>query len=97
MEGCTTQGMQTSSDCGRSHSPVAYQNGQWIDAGLLSVAVDDLGFEMGVTVVERLRTFAGQPYCVEQHIARLRRSLEIVDWDAAALASEAQQASEQPG
>jgi branched-subunit amino acid aminotransferase/4-amino-4-deoxychorismate lyase len=57
-----------------------YLNGAWIEAAELSVPVDDLGFLLGVTVVERLRTFAGQPFRVDPHIRRLHRSLEIVGW-----------------
>ncbi|MEM9658357.1 MAG: aminotransferase class IV, partial [Planctomycetota bacterium] len=73
----------------RGHS---YRNGQWIDAAELSVPIDDLGFEMGVTVVERLRTFSGAPYRTDEHVARLRRSLQIVGWNAEALANEASEA-----
>ncbi|MCC6494541.1 MAG: aminotransferase class IV [Pirellulales bacterium] len=68
----------------------AYFNGSWIDARELAIPVSDLGFVLGATVVERLRTFNGQPYRVEQHLARLQRSLEIVGWDAAALTAEVQ-------
>ncbi len=61
----------------------AYLNGQWIDASALSIPLDDLGFTLGVTIVERLRTFNGQPFRVDAHVRRLRRSLEIVGWNAA--------------
>ena len=43
---------------------------------------------MGVTVVERLRTFGGQMFCVEKHLERMRRSLEIVGWNADQLCAE---------
>jgi len=71
---------------------IAYLNGRWIDAADLAIPVDDLGFTRGATVVEALRTFNGQPFRVEDHMARLRRSLEIVGWRAAELASEAKDA-----
>jgi branched-chain amino acid aminotransferase len=58
----------------------AYFNGRWLPANELSIPIDDLGFTLGVTVVERLRTFNGKPFHVEAHIRRLRRSLEIVGW-----------------
>ena len=48
----------------------------------LKIAYDDLGFLMGVTITERLRTFRGQAFRVNEHIDRLRHSLEIVGWDA---------------
>jgi branched-subunit amino acid aminotransferase/4-amino-4-deoxychorismate lyase len=58
----------------------AYLNGTWIDARELRISVDDLGFTLGATVVERLRTFGGQPFRVDEHLRRLRHSLEIVGW-----------------
>ncbi len=73
----------------------AYLNGNWVDAANLSVPVDDLGFALGVTVVERLRTFAHRPFGVEAHIRRLRRSLEIVGWDAEGLSAEVHEAIEE--
>jgi branched-chain amino acid aminotransferase len=66
----------------------AYLNGDWIDASNLAVPLDDVGFQLGVTVVERLRTFGGEPFEVEGHVRRLRRSLEIVKWDAARIAEQ---------
>lgn len=76
-------------------SSVAYLNGTWIPANQLSVAADDLGFQMGVTLTERLRTFGGHPYRIAEHFARLRHSLEIVGWDAGSLCSEASAAVEE--
>jgi branched-chain amino acid aminotransferase len=65
----------------------AYLNGEWIDASTLSVPVTDLGFMLGATIVERLRTFGGRPFRVEEHLRRLSHSLEIVGCDPASLAS----------
>jgi branched-chain amino acid aminotransferase len=59
--------------------PLAFLNGQLIPAGALSVPVYDAGFVLGVTVTEQLRTFAGQLFRLEAHLARLRRSLEIIE------------------
>jgi branched-chain amino acid aminotransferase len=67
---------------------VAYWNGEWVDASTLRVPLDDLGFLLGATVVERLRTFGGQPFEVERHLQRLARSLEIVAWDAQRIVAE---------
>jgi branched-subunit amino acid aminotransferase/4-amino-4-deoxychorismate lyase len=66
----------------------AYLNGEWIHAHELSIPVSDLGFTLGATVVERLRTFAGKPFRAQQHLERLRRSLRIVHWNASELTSE---------
>jgi branched-chain amino acid aminotransferase len=70
----------------------AYFNGEWIDAANVSVPLDDIGFLLGATVVERLRTFAHQPFRVDDHMRRLRRSLEIVGWDAARRTAEVEKA-----
>lgn len=61
----------------------AYFCGKWVDGDSIQIPANDLGFVLGVTVVERLRTFGGQPFRVAEHLCRLRRSLEIVGWNAA--------------
>lgn len=66
----------------------AYWNGEWVPTSQISIPIDDLGFSMGVTVVERLRTFGGQLFQAEKHLDRMRRSLEIVGWDADAVCDE---------
>lgn len=58
--------------------PDAYFNGRWVDDATLSIPVGDLGFAMGVTVTERLRTFHRQPFRQAEHVERMRHSLEIV-------------------
>jgi branched-subunit amino acid aminotransferase/4-amino-4-deoxychorismate lyase len=70
----------------------AYLNGAWVEARDLAIPVGDLGFLLGATVVERLRTFNARPFRVEQHLARLRHSLEIVGWNAEALTAEVREA-----
>ena len=65
---------------------LAYLNGFWIEADRLSISFGDLGFLQGVTVVERLRTFGHRPFRLEEHMRRFRRSLEILGWDAGAMA-----------
>jgi len=70
------------------NNSLAYFNGHWIPSRDLSIPIDDLGFLLGTTVVERLRTFAGELFRAEAHIDRLRRSLEIVGWDAQRLSAE---------
>ena len=66
----------------------AYWNGDWRSADKLSLPLDDIGFLMGVCVVERLRTFGGQIFRADKHLERMRRSLEIVGWDADVLCDE---------
>lgn len=67
---------------------VAYWNGRWVCESEIAIPLDDLGFSMGITVVERLRTFGGKLFQVEKHLQRMRRSLEIVGWDAERLCGE---------
>ena len=64
-----------------SNSRLAFLNGEWIDSARLAIPFDDLGFAQGVAVVERLRTFGHQVFCLEEHLLRLQRSLAIVGWD----------------
>ncbi|MEN1681720.1 MAG: aminotransferase class IV [Planctomycetota bacterium] len=66
----------------------AYFNGEWIDDRELAIPVGDTGFALGVTVTERLRTFDGKPFRQAEHIARMRRSLEIVGMQADEIAGE---------
>jgi branched-chain amino acid aminotransferase len=74
---------------------VAYLNGEWIPSSKLAVAVDDLGFVLGTTLTEKLRTFKGQPYRTEAHLARLCHALELMEWDADTICREARSAIDQ--
>lgn len=60
----------------------AFFNGAWVAEQDLRLPIDDLGFLLGATVVERMRTFAHEIFRLKDHLDRLRRSLEIVGWDA---------------
>ncbi len=58
--------------------PLAFLNGGLVPASQAVVPVDDAGFMLGVTVPEQLRTFRGQLFRLEQHLARLFKGLGIV-------------------
>jgi branched-subunit amino acid aminotransferase/4-amino-4-deoxychorismate lyase len=58
--------------------PLAYWNGTLLPASQLVVPVWDTGFVQGVTVAEQLRTFNGRLFRLDDHLERLRSSLEIV-------------------
>jgi branched-chain amino acid aminotransferase len=73
---------------------VAYLNGEWIPSGELAVAVDDLGFLMGATLTEKLRTFKGAPYRTEDHLARLCHAAKVLGWNADAICKQARSAIE---
>jgi branched-subunit amino acid aminotransferase/4-amino-4-deoxychorismate lyase len=68
--------------------PWAYLNGKWIPRAELAIDVEDAGFLLGTTITEKLRTFRGEVFRLEQHLARMARSLEIVGVDAAAITKE---------
>lgn len=69
-------------------NPVAYINGEWTPGDGLRLPVDDLGFVLGTTIVERMRTFQGRVFRQRDHLQRLHRSLEVVGWDAPRLVAE---------
>ena len=58
--------------------PSAYLGGRWVPASAAVVSVGDAGFVLGVGVAEQLRTFAGKLFRLDDHLARLAHSLEIV-------------------
>ena len=66
----------------------AYSNGDWIPSSELKIAVDDVGFLLGATVTERLRTFRHQVFRLDAHLARMRHSLEIVGLDVVGVLSQ---------
>ena len=57
---------------------LTYCNGAIRSGQELSISVLDAGFVQGVTVSEQLRTFGGKLFALDEHFARLRRSLEVV-------------------
>ena len=61
--------------------PQAYLNGQFVPQSEASVPFNDAGFVLGATITEQLRTFAGRLFRLENHLARLSRSLRITGID----------------
>lgn len=70
----------------------AYLNGAWVPSSELRIGVDDAGFLMGATVTERLRTFRGQVFRLDEHMQRLRSSLKIIGLDSDQITKEISQA-----
>jgi branched-subunit amino acid aminotransferase/4-amino-4-deoxychorismate lyase len=58
--------------------PLAYLNGRFLPASQATIPLADTGFVLGATVAEQIRTFAGEPFRLDDHLARLERSLEII-------------------
>jgi branched-subunit amino acid aminotransferase/4-amino-4-deoxychorismate lyase len=61
--------------------PFAFLNGRFLPAAEMRIEVGDIGFVLGATVAEQLRTFHGALFRLEQHLERLTRSLEIIGVD----------------
>ena len=58
--------------------PMAYFNGNFLPSSQLALPVHDAGFVLGVAISEQMRTFRGELFRLDQHMNRLRRSLEVV-------------------
>lgn len=56
--------------------PLVYLNGQLVPASLASLKIYDAGVVLGATVTEMTRTFRHRPFRLEDHLARLYRSLK---------------------
>ena len=57
--------------------PIAYLNGDWVPFSAARLSVADLGIVQAATVTEMIRTFGHRPFRVDEHLARLRHSLEV--------------------
>ena len=60
-------------------STQAYLDGRLVPASSVSLSPVDAGFVLGATVAEQVRTFGGQLFRLEAHLARLQQSLRIVE------------------
>lgn len=64
----------------RGKAPVLL-NGNIVEATQAAIPIDDLGFSMGVALVERLRTYAHQPCLLPAHLDRLEKGLALLRLD----------------
>ena len=60
----------------------AYVNGEFVPESGASVSIYDRGFLSGLGVFERTRTFQGEIFHLDRHIARLYRSLKAIRLDS---------------
>jgi D-alanine transaminase len=58
---------------------IAYVNGEFLPLDRAVVHVEDRGFQFGDAVYEVVRTYSGKPFAVEEHLARLLRSMEAIE------------------
>ena len=63
---------------------IAYVNGEFLPLERATVRVEDRGFQFADGVYEVLRTYGGKPFAVDEHLARLSRSLKALELKAPA-------------
>lgn len=68
------------------NSDIAYHNGQFVPVEKLVVRPQDMGFVLGITVSEQLRTFRGRLAFAQEHFERLQKSLDLVGIDTVKIA-----------
>lgn len=61
--------------------PLVFLNGNLVPASQAHLAIFDAGVVLGATVTEMTRTFRQQPYRLDDHLARLFRSLKYTRMD----------------
>lgn len=57
---------------------MSFVNGEWLPHSSVGIHVEDMGFRQGVVAVERMRTYHGVPFEVDQHFARWKQTTEIL-------------------
>ncbi|HUJ09462.1 MAG TPA: aminotransferase class IV [Verrucomicrobiae bacterium] len=60
-------------------SEIAYVNGKFSPLEHATVHVEDRGFQFADGVYEVVRTYGGQPFAIDEHLARLFRSLAAIE------------------
>jgi branched-subunit amino acid aminotransferase/4-amino-4-deoxychorismate lyase len=77
-------GFRTVTDSGEARfmeEPQVYLNGRFVPASSAAISLADSGFVLGAAVAEQVRTFAGKLFRLDDHLARLEQSLDIVGVD----------------
>lgn len=60
---------------------LAYVNGRFCDPAEATVSINDRGFQYADAVYEVIVAVGSQPICLAEHLARLQRSLQLIDLD----------------
>ena len=58
---------------------IAYVNGEFLPLEQATVRVQDRGFQFADGIYEVVRTYGGNPFAMDAHLARLFRSLEAIE------------------
>ena len=61
------------------NSALWYTNGQWVHPQEASLSVNDIAVLRGYSVFESLRTYDRRPFHLNEHLARLYHSAEIIE------------------
>jgi len=61
---------------------IAYLNGDFVPQSEAKLPVYDAGIVMGATVTEMIRTFRHRPFKLEEHVARLYRSMHYTRFES---------------
>jgi branched-chain amino acid aminotransferase len=72
---------------------ITYLNGEYVDHEDAKITVDDRGIMFGDAVFDIARTFGGRPFRLEEHLQRLRRSMNYAEFDGDGLVDEFRTAS----
>lgn len=62
-------------------SEIAWINGEFLPLERAMVHVEDRGFQFADGVYEVVRTYNGKPFAIQEHMARLFRSLDAIQLD----------------
>jgi len=60
---------------------IVYLNGRFVPESDAHISIYDMAVVLGATITEMMRTFNGKPYRLDDHIARLQRSLQYARID----------------
>lgn len=71
---------------------IAYVNGEYLPHAQASISIDDRVLMYGDAVFDTTRTFDGRPFRLEEHLARLCRSLRYVEMDGEKIVGEVREA-----
>ena len=70
----------------------AYVNGEYMPDDQAKISIFDRGFTSGEAVFDATRTFGGKLFKIEEHLDRLRKSLNYAELDGPNIVSEARDA-----
>lgn len=78
-----------------SSEAIVYLNGRHVPASQAHLAIFDAGVVLGATVTEMTRTFRHEPWRLDEHLARLFRSLRYTRMDIGLTREELAQATQE--